>query len=884
MLVIPEEIKNLFRSDNKNEATRKKFKLTFYDDKFEALYPYETLFPDEGLYPSEHGEPWVVIENDRIETESLQITENLSSDEDLVFGSCEGAEMQITVADVIEDLSGREFTLTVEIGGYEMALGIYTVDKFERQSDRRKRKITAYDRMSLFNVDVADWYNDLTFPLTLKTFRDSLCDYIGVPQQDTTLPLDSMQISKTIEPEQISGLDVLQAVCEINGCFGHMDKTGRIGYIFLQRSGLYPSETLYPEEDLYPSEFGGDGSPIETISTYKQPMIYEDYMVEGITGLTIRQEEGDVGASVGEPDNVYTIEGNFLVYGKSAVDLLNIAESILPYIQGRTYKPASLDCNCMPWLEVGDALRIPTRDDLVETFLMKRTITGCQSMRDKIESTGSKRREGDFTLHKQIIQLEGKAAVITRNVEEVSVRVTDLKEYTESQFSITADAITAEVTRAQQAEAALSVRADEISASVTDLAEDTEAQFKLTSEQISLKVSKGDVSSQLSIEDDQVVISGNRLVVDSTNFQLTESGNAYFSGHINGGTISIGNGFYVDDNGNLDARNADIRGKISSSEITGSYISGGTIEGSTINIGNHFTVDSDGSTYIDGDKFAWESTYSRMSWDGQLECERIVATDASFSGDISGSTITGTSISAAEITASQISGSEIEIGPFFVDDDIVQLGDFYVSTDGSSIFQANDGSFSLSLANTPGGSVAKMEIGKTGNNTIISGGNIDASGLFYCNAVYCLETHYSYFYDIYLGKSWWGGDSITDTVQTLWDMVQDLSDETVKENITQIDSDEALKFLLEANPVTFQYKTDGKWSAGFIAQEVDEKQDELEIYYPLVGTDLKSGKYRIEYKNYIPLIISSIQNLQSQINSINSVENGENNENNNVQV
>lgn len=806
MLIIPEEIKNLFRSDNKNEATRKKFKLTFYDDKFEALYPYETLFPNEGLYPSEHGEPWVVIENDRIETESLQITENLSSDEDLVFGSCEGAEMQITVADVIEDLSGREFTLTVEIGGYEMALGIYTVDKFERQSDRRKRKITAYDRMSLFNLDVADWYNDLTFPLTLKTFRDSLCDYIGVPQQDTTLPLDSMQISKTIEPEQISGLDVLQAICEINGCFGHMDKTGRIGYIFLQRSGLYPSETLYPEEDLYPSEFGGDGSPIETISTYKQPMIYEDYMVEGITGLTIRQEEGDVGASVGESDNVYTIEGNFLVYGKSAVDLLNIAESILPYIHGRTYKPASLDCNCMPWLEVGDALRIPTRDDLVETFLMKRTITGCQSMRDKIESTGSKRREGDFTLHKQIIQLEGKAAVITRNVEEVSVRVTDLKEYTESQFSITADAITAEVTRATAAEGELSGRitinadaitaevtnrknsdnelssritqtATEIRSEVTDTANELSSRITQNSNQIALKVSKGEVSSQLSIESDGVNITGNR--------------------------------------------------------------------------------------------FSWSATNSSMTADGTLTCKNIKATNGQFSGNITGSSITG---------------STIEIGPFSVDDDIVQFGDFYVSTDGSSIFQANDGSFSLSLANTPGGSVARMEIGKTGNNTIISGGNIDASGLLYCNAVYCLETQYSYFYDIYLRKSWWDGWSITDTVQDLWDMVQDLSDETVKDNITQIDSDEALKFLLQANPVTFQYKTDGKWSAGFIAQEVDEKQDELEIYYPLVGTDLKSGKYRIEYKNYIPLIISSIQNLQSQINSINSVENGENNENNNVQV
>lgn len=587
MLDIPENIKDLFRSDNRHQETHKKFKLSFYDDKADALYPYETLFPDESLFPNEHGTAWLTIENNRIVSESLQIAEALSCDDDMVFGSCEGAELQITVADVNEDITNREFALTVEIGGYEMALGLYTVKAFERQSDRRKRKITAYDRMGWFNVDVAGWYNDLEFPMTIKTFRDSLCDYIGIQQTQATLLFDSLEISKTIEPTQISGLDVLKAICEINGCFGHIDKTGQLVYVQLQQTGLYPSETLYPEETLYPSEYGGDGRPVEIVSTYKQPMVYEDYLVEGIDSLIIRQEENDVGASVGNGENVYTIEGNFLVYGKSAAELLEIAQSLLPYISGRVYRPASVDCNCMPWVEVGDALIIPTRDDIVETFVMKRTITGCQNMRDKIESTGSQVREDQFSISKQIIQLEGKAAIITKSVEEVSVRVTDLKNYTEAQFKITADAITAEVTRAKEAEAQLSIRADQISASVTDLRNDTEAKFEITadqieaevtnrknsdnelssritqtateirsevtdtanglssritqnSNQIALKVSKGEVSSQISIETGKVTISGNRLVVDSTNFKLEENGDAYFSGDIRASKITGG--------------------------------------------------------------------------------------------------------------------------------------------------------------------------------------------------------------------------------------------------------------------------------------------------------------------------------------------------------
>lgn len=763
MLEIPKEIKELFRADNQNQQTHKKFKLSFYNDTVETLYPSEILFPDESLFPSEHGEPWLVIENNRIVSESLSIKEALSSGEDMIFGSCEGTQMEITVADVVEDITEKEFALTVEIGGYEMALGLYTVKSFVRQSDRRKRKITAYDRMSWFNVDVSGWYNELTFPMTIKRFRDSLCEYIGIEQVSANLIFDLLQINKTIEPEQLLGLDVLKAICEINGCFAHVDKTGQLSYIQLQQTGLYPSESLFPEDNLFPAEYGGDGRLVEFIETYKQPMVYEDYFVEGISGLTIRQEAGDVGASVGDGNNPYVIEGNFLVYGKNSVELLNIAQTLLPHISGKIYRPATVDCNCMPWLELGDAIRILTKDDIIETFVMKRSISGCQNMRDKIESTGSKKHEETFSIQKQIIQLEGKAAVIIKNVDEVSARVTDLKNYTESQFKITADAITAEVTRAKEAEGKLSVRAEEITASVTNLKNKTEAQFKVTSEQIALKVSKGDVSSQISVESGGVNITGNRLT--------------------------------------------------------------------------------------------WNATNSSMSSDGTLTCNNIVATNGRFSGNITGSNITG---------------SSIDVGPFSVNESWVYIGDFNTSVDGTYNFSANDGSFYVHSANGPGGTSAELFVGtKSGSGTTI-GQDISTSHIR-CYSIAATGKTIAQFYDIELGKSWWGGWTITETVQDLWEKVQSLSDEKVKNNIQQIDSSEALEFLLNSNAITFQYNYNGEWSAGFVAQEVEELQDKLQIYYPLVGTDEKTGYYKIKYTNYIPLLVACIQNLQEQINALKGV-------------
>lgn len=570
MLNFPEELKELFKKDNISAETRKSLRLIFFDDKSDSLYPAENLYPEESLFPAEHGVPWIAIENDRIESESLNITETLSSSDDIEFGSCEASKLEITVFDVVENLTGKEFMLVLKIGEYELEMGYYTVESYVRQSNRRKRKITAYDRMRKFNTDVSTWYNDLTFPMTLKTFRNSLCEYIGVVQSSASLILDDMEISKTVEPSKLSGLDVMKAICQINGCFGHFDKTGSFKYIQLQQTGLYPSEELFPEESLYPSEFGSDGMDVEVISKYSQPMTYEDYLVNGISGLQIRQQEGDVGASVGDGDNAYIIEGNFLVYGKDANTLLSIAQSIFPQISGRAYRPASLKTNFLPWVEIGDALRVITRNDIVETFCMKREVKGIQAMSDTFTSTGSETREESFGIENQIIQLEGKTAVIIKSVDEVSATVTDLKNYTEAQFKITADSITAEVTRARGAEGELSSKitqtATEIRSEVTDKTNGLQSQITQQAGQIALKVSQGDVTNQLNSElkitGNSIALTTGHFTIDSKNMKLDASGNATFSGTVSGAAIS------------------------------GGTISGSSITGVSINIDDFFVCDS----------------------------------------------------------------------------------------------------------------------------------------------------------------------------------------------------------------------------------------------------------------------------------------------------
>lgn len=238
--------------------------------------------------------------------------------------------------------------------------------------------------------------------------------------------------------------------------------------------------------------------------------------------------------------------------------------------------------------------------------------------------------------------------------------------------------------------------------------------------------------------------------------------------------------------------------------------------------------------------------------------------NATFAGDLEGATLTGCDI---------IGGSlNIADGTLYADSGWVKFGDFTVSTNNAYKMYSGDGSFEITTAKSPGGSVATVIVGKSVNQTEIEGGNITSTGTLNIPVVYATTgKHISEFYDIQLSKSWWKGWTITETVQDLWDQVDSLSDATAKENVYNIDADEALQFLLDTRAVTFQYKSDGKWSAGVIAQEVDALQDRLEIYYPLVRLDKRSQKYRVDYKNYIPLLIAAVQNLQRQIKALKGV-------------
>ena len=426
---------------------------------------------------------------------------------------------------------------------------------------------------------------------TLKKLRESLLNYLNIPFVEQDIINDDITISRTIDTNEngeLLGTDMLKYICEVNAGFGKMNREGKFEVISLLSPGLYPEETLYPSEELYPEDHYEPIASDENSASYISTS-YEEYEVEGITGVIIKGDSDNVGELAGTKDNPYVISGNPLLYGSTAEKLKEIGQKIYEQIKGYIYRPNTTTLDGLPYLETGDYfVLIKENSDDIGSFIFSRTLSGVQALKDTYESKGNKLRVNEDTQTSELMYLQSRTAKIQKSVDGVSIELANLDENTSSRFEQTASKIEAEVKRANNAEGELSgritVTAGEITQEVTRAkaeeatlsgrinvtAEQITAEVKRAEDEensirtaltlkadsaelgyyqtkadmtnyatttwaenkISSKVSVGDVCSEINQSSEQITLKGNRLVVDSTNFKLDANGNADYRGNI----------------------------------------------------------------------------------------------------------------------------------------------------------------------------------------------------------------------------------------------------------------------------------------------------------------------------------------------------------------
>lgn len=419
-------------------------------------YKYANLFLQESVDKQMHIEfDAGIITNEELHAEQFELIESLCSHEQLRFGSCEASSIEFRISNTFTSLKDKWLTITETLGGnadVPFRFGKYKVNSDQPTADRRYRDIVAYDSMyDIINEDVTNWYNTILpnsdSTVTLKEFRTSFLAHFGIEQEDVSLINDDMIITRTIDPSVLSGKTVITAICEINGCFGHIGRNGKFQYIFLQEmvEGLYPSDTLYPADDLFPR----DPMNINPISSSHYISVkYEDFIAERINKLQIRQEEDDIGCIYGTGTNCYIVQDNFLVYGKSAEDLNTIAANLYSVISRVWYRPAHVEAKGNPCLEVGDGIKLRTTYEIVYTYILQRTLKGIQALRDIYDAEGAQYQAKKVNdVNEQIRQLKGKTNKLTRTVEETRSEIVDIEKDLSSQILQNAQQISMKVSK-----------------------------------------------------------------------------------------------------------------------------------------------------------------------------------------------------------------------------------------------------------------------------------------------------------------------------------------------------------------------------------------------------------------------------------------------------
>ena len=538
------------------------------------------------------------LTNTELHQQNFELTESICSDSELRFGRCEASEVKFRITNTLP-LRNKEIEIKTYLDGDRSKIfsyGKYKVYSDTLTADKMFRDIIAYDKMhEIINMNVADWYNSLDFPINLNTFRNLFFLHVGVGWdiKDGGLMNDDIIIEKTIDPTELSGKTVIEGICELNGCFGRIGRNGRFQFVFLKQNveGLYPSNTLYPKDDLFPKK-------VETIDVGRNTYInctYQDFKTKSIDKLQIRKEENDIGVVVGEGNNTYIIQDNFLVYGKNESDLRTIANRILRNISKIYYRPFNANSIGNPCLEPGDVIRLVTRYEMVESYILRRKLKGIQALKDNYSADGKEElSEKVNSVSNTIVQLKGKTNELERTIDETKSTISDVETGLESKITQTASNLSSEIEDTKNGlQSQITQTASSLSSEIEDTKNGLSSRIEQTIKSITLNISNEEKTAGIVIafeneKGQKQEVSGKIEMTGIVTFNnLSESGQTV----INGSNITTGTINCNLLNGGVIKGQSIEGGTVKGTDITGSTFSGGVFKSES---GNYKTEISSG--------------------------------------------------------------------------------------------------------------------------------------------------------------------------------------------------------------------------------------------------------------------------------------------------
>lgn len=344
----------------------------------------------------------LTVPTNEVYSESMKLYESILENKSIEFVGCISSKFEVQIRNTAtyqKVLKGQRIIASIyteNTEDYHIPLFHGIVDECKKETGKQFVKITAYDELyTKGNIDVASWYKSLSFPITLGNLRRSLLSRIGLAYVNSDLPNDNVVINKQYNPETLQSLVVLKSLCQINGCFGIVNRDGLFEFRYLKQTvnAVFPSLNIFPSTNLFPG--GSSQSPYKNaeVMGYYRVVEYQDFEVKPVDKVTIRQKEDDPGVTFGNGTNNYIIQANMFTYGLSNDVLSGIAREVYYKVQNITYYPYLSRNNGLPYAECGvDAVSFyyvqGEETQNKDFYIFNRELTGIQALNDSFESKG----------------------------------------------------------------------------------------------------------------------------------------------------------------------------------------------------------------------------------------------------------------------------------------------------------------------------------------------------------------------------------------------------------------------------------------------------------------------------------------------------------------
>ena len=334
----------------------------------------------------------VTFTGDDILGESVKLIEKIETERSLTFKGCIASKFTFKVADNVIDLRGEYLEATIQADETEVIplFSGYVDDQDNETREDIVTTFTCYDPLyKIGSKNMQSWVDGLSFPVTVRNFRNSLFSNLGITQEARTLINDNLTISANFKSfvDAPSATDIMKWICQLNGVYGQYGRDKKFHYRELNAlsEGTYPAEDLYPGEDTFPSAENA-GVTINT-SDYVS-LTYEPYTTDYITKVVIIDGGGLDQGQAGVEGNTFIVQDNPIAFN---VNMQSAARALLAKINVVNHIPViKMKCVGLPYVECGDTFLSYTRKNVCRSYVLQRTLSGIQALFDEYSSDSDK--------------------------------------------------------------------------------------------------------------------------------------------------------------------------------------------------------------------------------------------------------------------------------------------------------------------------------------------------------------------------------------------------------------------------------------------------------------------------------------------------------------